>query len=552
MEDARSTRYASDLAKGFDIPIIHVNADDPEACLSAVRLAMAYRDRFHQDVLIDLVGYRRHGHNEGDEPAYTQPVMYERIRALPTVRERYARALIEAGVLTQEESAREPEQAYQRLVDIQQAFKASTGRTITKEREVRLHGAGQEVETALSPEFLRSLNEQLLTWPEGFTVHPKLRKQLERRRAALTEGGIDWAHAEALAMASLLTEGVPLRLTGQDTERGTFSQRHLVLHDASTGRSWAPIQKLPGALAPLELHNSPLSELATLGFEYGYSAAAPEVLVLWEAQFGDFINAAQVVVDQFLSAGLSKWGLTTRLTLLLPHGYEGQGPEHSSARLERFLQLAAEGNIRVANPTTPAQYFHLLRRQARRTRQRPLVIMTPKSLLRLPQANSRLEDLAGGTWRPVLDDPATADGTDRITRLVLCTGKIYYDLLAEMEKMESDRRPAVVRLEQLYSFPWTEMRTVLARYPGLEELVWVQEEPRNMGAWTYVEPKLRELAARVEVSYVGRPERASPAEGYPAAHAAEQGRIIREALQTEEPRGPAALPTAAAAGEAKS
>jgi 2-oxoglutarate decarboxylase len=550
MEDARSTRYASDLAKGFDIPIIHVNADDPEASLAAARLAMAYRDRFHQDVLIELVGYRRHGHNEGDEPAYTQPVMYERIRALPTVRDRYAASLIQAGVMTQEESDQEAEQAYQRLVDIQQAFRGSMGRTITKEREVRLGGAGQDVETALAPEFITSLNEQLLSWPDGFTVHPKLRKQLERRRAALTEGGIDWAHAEALALASLLTEGVPLRLTGQDTERGTFSQRHLVLHDASSGQAWAPIQKLPGALAPLELHNSPLSELATLGFEYGYSAAAPEVLVLWEAQFGDFINGAQVIVDQFLSSGLSKWGLTTRLTLLLPHGYEGQGPEHSSARLERFLQLAAEGNIRVANPTTPAQYFHLLRRQARRTRQRPLVIMTPKSLLRLPQANSRLEELAGGTWRPVLDDPATKDASE-VSRLVLCSGKLYYELLAEADKLRSER-PALVRLEQLYSFPWSEMRAVLARYEGLEELVWAQEEPRNMGAWTYVEPKLRELApAGVSVSYVGRPERASPAEGYPAAHAAEQGRIIREALEVKGPAEPVPLPTTAAAGQAK-
>jgi multifunctional 2-oxoglutarate metabolism enzyme len=549
MEDARSTRYASDLAKGFDIPIIHVNADDAEACLSAVRLAMAYRDRFHQDVLIDLVGYRRHGHNEGDEPAYTQPTMYERIRTHSTVRERYARTLIEAGVLTEEESGREAEQAYQRLVDIQQAFKASMGRTITKEREVRLGGAGQEVETALAPEFIRSLNEQLLSWPEEFTVHPKLRKQLERRRAALTERGIDWAHAEALALASLLTEGVPLRVTGQDTERGTFSQRHLVLHDAKTGQSWAPLQKLPGALAPLELHNSPLSELATLGFEYGYSAAAPEVLVLWEAQFGDFINGAQVIVDQFLSAGLSKWGLTSRLTLLLPHGYEGQGPEHSSARLERFLQLAAEGNIRVANPTTPAQYFHLLRRQARRTRQRPLVVMTPKSLLRLPQANSKLDDLAGGGWRPVLDDPAMTEKSRRVPRLVLCTGKVYYDLLAEADKM-GDRRPAIVRVEQLYSFPWTEMRAVLGRYRELEDLVWVQEEPRNMGAWAYIEPKLRELAPPgVNVLYVGRPERASPAEGYPAAHAAEQGRIIREALETGGRVEP--LPTVAAAGESK-
>ena len=554
MEDARSTRYASDLAKGFDIPIIHVNADDPEACLSAVRLAMAYRDRFNQDVLIDLVGYRRHGHNEGDEPAYTQPLMYERIKKLPSVRERYARRLVEAGVITQEEAEREAADAYQRLTTIQQSFKSSMGKSTTREHPIRLSGPGLDVETALAPEFITALNEQLLQWPDGFTVHPKLRKQLERRRAALgPEGGIDWAHAEALALASLLTEAVPVRLTGQDTERGTFSQRHLVLHDVSTGKSWTPLQRLPGALAPLELHNSPLSELATLGFEYGYSAAAPEALVLWEAQFGDFINGAQVIIDQFLVSGLSKWGLTTRLTLLLPHGYEGQGPEHSSARLERFLQLAAEGNIRVANPTTPAQYFHLLRRQARRTRQRPLVIMTPKSLLRLPQASSRIEDLASGTWRPILDDPAADAAGRRHTRLVLCSGKVYYDLIAEAEKMGADR-PAIVRLEQLYSFPWPESRELLSRYPQLEELVWVQEEPRNMGAWSYVEPKLREIGDErgLNVSYVGRPERASPAEGYPAAHLGEQHRIVREALGVGRGQPEVPVPdTVAAAGEGK-
>jgi 2-oxoglutarate decarboxylase len=533
MGDARSTRYASDLAKGFDIPIIHVNADDAEACLSAVRLAMAYRDKFHQDILIDLLGYRRHGHNESDEPAYTQPVMYERIKNLPPVREIYARTLIEAGVLTAEESEKQATEAYQRLVDIQQGFKASMSKVVTAEHQTKLTGPGQEVETALAPEFLVALNAQLLTWPEGFTVHPKLRKQLERRRAALgPEGGIDWAHAEVLALASLLTEGIPIRLTGQDTERGTFSQRHLTLHDAATGETVTPIQRLPGALAPMELHNSPLSELATLGFEYGYSAAAPEALVLWEAQFGDFINGAQVIVDQFLASGLSKWGLTTRLTLLLPHGYEGQGPEHSSARLERFLQLAAEGNIRVANPTTAGQYFHLLRRQAKRTRQRPLVMMTPKSLLRLPQASSRLEDLAGGRWQPIIDDAWVAERAGNISRVLLCSGKIYYELLAEAEKA-GENRPAIVRIEQLYTFPWPEARALLARYPNLQELVWVQEEPRNMGAWCYLEPKLDELApAGVKVTYAGRPERASPAEGYPAAHTAEQGRIIRTAIGT--------------------
>jgi 2-oxoglutarate dehydrogenase E1 component len=554
MEDARSTRHASDLAKGFDVPIIHVNADDPEACLSAVRLAMAYRERFHQDLVIDLVGYRRHGHNEGDEPAYTQPLMYERIRNLPPVRELYVRQLIEAGVVTQEEADAQAAAAYQRLVDIQQAFKASMGKVTTKEHTVRLSGPGQDVETALAPEFIKALNEQLLTWPEGFTVHPKLRKQLERRRGALgADGEIDWAHAEALALASLLTEGVPIRLTGQDTERGTFSQRHLVLHDAETGQRWVPIQKLPGALAPMELHNSPLSELATLGFEYGYSAAAPEALVLWEAQFGDFINAAQVIIDQFISAGLAKWGLTTRLTLLLPHGYEGQGPEHSSARMARFLHLAAEGNIRVANCTTPAQYFHLLRRQARRSRQRPLILFTPKSLLRLPLATSRLEELSVGKFLPVIDDPFYAANPERAERLVMCTGKVYYDLLPEAEKLGEDR-PAIIRLEQLYTFPWTELRQVLPRYRGATELVWVQEEPLNMGAWRYLEAKLRELVAEgsgMDIRYVGRPERASPAEGYPAAHTAEQSRIVREALATRGRSEPVPLPTAAAAGEAK-
>jgi 2-oxoglutarate decarboxylase len=550
MEDARSTRYASDLAKGFDIPIVHVNADDAEASLSAVRLAMAYRDRFHQDVVIDLVGYRRHGHNEGDEPAYTQPLMYERIKNLPTVRELYARTLIKAGVISEQEAGQEAEQAYQRLVDIQQAFKSSMGKSPAQERPVRLSGPGQDVDTALSPEFVTALNDQLHSWPETFSVHPKLRKQLERRRSALgPEGGIEWAHAEALALGSLLTEGVPVRLTGQDTERGTFSQRHLVLHDVNTGATMAPISNLPGALAPMELHNSPLSELATLGFEYGYSVAAPETLVLWEAQFGDFINAAQVIIDQFISAGLAKWGLTTRLTLLLPHGYEGQGPEHSSARMARFLHLAAEGNIRVVNCTTPAQYFHLLRRQAKRSRQRPLIVFTPKSLLRHPLATSRLEDLTSGQFQAVIDDSFFATNPERAPRLLMCSGKVYYDLLPEAQKLGEDR-PAIIRVEQLYTFPWNELRQVLPRYSKATELIWVQEEPLNMGAWRYLEGKLRELVAEghpMEVRYVGRPERASPAEGYPAAHLAEQGRIIREALGSGSAK--AGVSTTARAGE---
>ncbi len=535
MVDARSTRHASDLAKGFDIPIIHVNADDAEACLAAVRLASLYREEFHRDALIDLVGYRRWGHNEGDEPSYTQPLMYERIKSHPTARELYAAQLVKENVLTADEAESRYAAAYQRLVEIQQGFKASapqTPATGTAGLGVKVP-SGEVVETAVPAEQLLALNTQLLAVPEGFTVHSKLRRQLERRIPAMgPEGGIDWGHAEALAFASLLTEGVPIRLTGQDTERGTFSHRHLVLHDAVTGQTVAPISRLPGALAAFEVYNSPLSELATLGFEYGYANAAPETLVLWEAQFGDFINGAQVIVDQFMAAGLSKWGVTNRLTLLLPHGYEGQGPEHSSARIERFLQLAAEGNFRVANCTTPAQFFHLLRRQARRNRIRPLIVFTPKSLLRLPQAASHLEELTTGTFRPVIDDPdpGVQARVATVGRVVLCSGKIYYDLAAEAAK-RGDRRPAIVRVEGLYTFPEDSLKAVLGRYPGAQELVWAQEEPRNMGAWTYLAPKLVALLQSGQVlSYSGRPERASPAEGYPNAHAAEQTRIVAEAL----------------------
>lgn len=536
MSDARSTRHASDLAKGFDIPIIHVNADDAEACLAAVRLATMYRAEFHHDSVIDLVGYRRWGHNEGDEPSYTQPEMYERIKTHPTAREQYAAALVRANVLTAEEAEARFAEAYQRLVDIQQSFKASPPQTpLSKSAGTGVKvNPGEVVETAVPADKIQVLNQQLLAVPDGFTINPKLKRQLERRITALgPEGGIDWGHAETLAFGSLLTEGVPIRLTGQDTERGTFSHRHLVLHDAATGETATPIAKLPGALAAFEVYNSPLSELATLGFEYGYANAAPECLVLWEAQFGDFINGAQVIVDQFMVAGLSKWGVTNRLTLLLPHGYEGQGPEHSSARIERFLQQAAEWNIRVANCTTSAQYFHLIRRQALRNRIRPLVIFTPKSLLRLPQASSRLEDLTTGTFRPVLDDPdqAVQARLREVERVVLCSGKIYFDLQTEADKM-GDRRPAIIRLEGLYTFPSDTLKAVLARYPGVRDLVWAQEEPRNMGAWSYVAPLLLGLQpVGVALRYAGRPERASPAEGYPGAHAAEQARIVAEALK---------------------
>jgi multifunctional 2-oxoglutarate metabolism enzyme len=545
-DDARSTRWASDLAKGFDVPIIHVNADDVPACMSAVRLAFAFRQEFGHDVLIDLIGYRRFGHNESDEPAYTQPEMYAKIKTKKRVAELWGDRLIAETVVTQEEVEHQAQEVWDNLTILHQRLKAKIAAAAEHDTEEHTTGEYQldrspspEVETAVPAAHLRELGEQLLRVPEGFTVHPKLVKQLERRHEAIANpdphaGVIDWAHAEALAFASLLTEGTPLRLTGQDTERGTFSQRHMVLHDAKTGQTVCPIQNLPEALAPLELHNSPLSELACLGFEYGYSQEAPETLVLWEAQFGDFVNSAQVIVDQFIVSGLAKWGQTSRLTLLLPHGYEGSGPEHSSARLERFLALAAEGNIRVASPTTPAQYFHLLRRQARIAKQRPLVVMTPKSLLRLPQASSSIADMAENTrFEPVLAEPGVRD--EQVTRLVLCTGKIYYDLVGHPERA-SHVGLAVARVELLYPFPEGQILELMARYPNLREVLWVQEEPRNMGARAHMFPRLMQIMPQgMHFGYIGRPERASPGEGYPAAHVDEQNRIISTAIDLRQP-----------------
>ena len=539
-DDSRSTPYASDMAKGFDVPIIHVNADDVAACVSAVRLAFAFRQEFGHDVLIDLIGYRRFGHNEADEPAYTQPEMYQVIKRHPSVRELFARQLVDQGIVTEQESTEMTDQVWAVLADSHQQLKAR----IAAAKDVE-HATGEyqldrtpspEVKTAVAEDRLKVLNEELLTVPDGFTVHPKLVKQLEQRREALLDParpGIVWAHAESLAFASLLTEGIPIRLTGQDTERGTFSQRHLVLHDPKTGQEHCAMQHLPGALAPMELHNSPLSEMACVGFEYGYSQEGPETLVLWEAQFGDFVNSAQVIIDQFIVSGLAKWGQTSRLTLLLPHAYEGSGPEHSSARLERFLQLAAEGNIRVANPTTPAQYFHLLRRQARIAKQRPLVVMTPKSLLRLPQAASSLQEMVQGRFQPVLGDPAVDPA--EVTRLVLCTGKIYYDLIAN-EARAQNPGVAVGRVELLYPFPQAELMELIARYPRLQEVVWVQEEPRNMGARAYMSPRLLQvLPEHLQFGYIGRPERAASGEGYPIAHATEQHRILNTALDLKRP-----------------
>ncbi len=532
--EGRSTRYSSDLAKGFDIPIIHVNADDPEAAVAAVRLALAFRRRFGHDVVVDLVGYRRFGHNEQDEPAYTQPLMAARIADHPTVREQFAARLVDEGTITADDAAAFQSRVEAMLRDAHERLRATFGHSDPAEPSTGHAPSADGIVTSVHESRLRDLEHRLVAVPDHFTVHPKLARQLERRIEALDEGGIDWGQAESLAFASLLVEGIPVRLTGQDTERGTFSHRHLVFHDLHTGERYAPIQHLDAATASFEVHNSPLSEYAAVGFEYGYSIAAPETLVLWEAQFGDFVNGAQIILDQFVTAGLSKWGETLRLTLLLPHGYEGNGPEHSSARLERFLQSTAQQNIRVVVPSTAGQYFHLLRRQALDPVGRPLVVMTPKGLLRLREAASALTELTEGGFRPTLDDP-DAD-RERVRRLVLCTGKVYYDICGHELRGEADT-VAVARIEQLYPFPAAESAVLAGSYPHLEEVVWAQEEPQNMGAWRSIRHRLEEaLPAGVPLRYVGRPWRASPSEGYPTAHLREQDRIARESLSQDSGR----------------
>ncbi len=533
--DARSTLYAGDLAKGFEIPIVHVNADDPEACLAVARMAHAYRERFHKDFLIDLVGYRRYGHNEGDEPAFTQPRMYEIIANHPRVRDIWAQELEREGVTTRDEAEAMVKTLQERLQQARNADKNGNGHS--DEGEPR-SGRSPIVATAVPAETLIRLNEALAERPPGFTTNARLERTVfQRRQAALQkEGAIDWGHAETLAFASILADCTPIRLTGQDAERGTFNHRHLVLHDVVTGERYVPLQNLHAARAAFAVYNSPLSESAPLGFEYGYSMHAPGVLVLWEAQFGDFANSAQVMIDQFLVSGNAKWRQIPSLALLLPHGYEGQGPDHSSARLERFLQLAANDNIRIVNCTTAAQYFHLLRRQAALLKidPRPLIVMSPKFLLRHPRAGSSLSDLTEGTFQPVLPDVEADAHPERVTRLILCSGKVYVDLIEKEEFARAAGREnlAVARVEELYPFPEIELRAVVAGYPNLQEIVWLQEEPCNMGAWLYMAPRLRELVGWTgELIYAGRPESASTAEGSKHAHAVEQERLLAEALR---------------------
>jgi 2-oxoglutarate dehydrogenase E1 component len=525
--DARSTNYASDPAKGFEVPVLHVNADDAEACISAVRLAVAYRDTFAQDVLIDLVGYRRYGHNETDEPAFTQPKLYELVRAHPTPREVWGARLVREGILTDDDVKAIDKEFADRIAAVYNEMKATALPESNGARPAPTPPAPDPV-TAVKEEMLVNLNTRLLTWPQGFKAHNRLAKTLERRRDAIHSGSIDWGHAEALAFGSLLLDGWGVRLTGQDVERGTFAHRHAVLHDVDTGVTYTPLADLPQARGTFEIYNSPLSEMAVMGFEYGFSTAAPKDLVQWEAQYGDFVNVAQPIIDQFIAADRAKWGQRSGLVLLLPHGYEGGGPEHSSARLERFLQLCAERNMVVAYPSTPSQYFHILRRQAMRADRQPLILMQPKSLLRLPAAMSRLEELSSGTFQSVIDDVAVAARRDDVRRLVLCNAKMYYDLLAARR---DDSEVALVRVDELYPWPGDAVAEIVDRYPNLEDVVWAQEEPKNMGAWSYVAPQLRVATGNMlTIRYIGRPERASPAEGYSKAHEEEQKRIVAEVL----------------------
>lgn len=534
--DSRSTYFASDLAKGFEIPIIHVNADDPEASLMAIRLAYAYRATFHKDVLVDLVGYRRWGHNEGDEPAFTQPQMYEIIRTHPTVRELYAQRLQEQGILNAQDAETMQKQAMEALEEARRAA-GDSPEFLEQDEANGLNGhyEGNEAPPPVPAEALKHYNSELLQWPEDFSLNSKLARLLKRHEETLgAEGGIDWGQAEALAFASILADGTSIRLTGQDSERGTFSHRHAVLHDQHSDRLYIPLQHLEEANATFAIFNSPLNESASLGFEYGYSVHAPGVLTLWEAQFGDFANVAQVIIDQFIASARAKWKQLSSLVLLLPHGYEGQGPEHSSARLERYLELSAQDNWRVADVTTAAQYFHLLRLQAfyLPSYPRPLVIMTPKSLLRHPLAAANLRELSEGSFQQVLNDRDALHRADATRRVVLCTGKIAIDLLSNAERARAED-VAIVRVEMLYPFPENELRQALASYPKAREVVWVQEEPENMGAWEYMAQRLPSLlGSNMELSHISRPPRSSPASGFSDLFQLEQEQIIKQALHT--------------------
>ena len=532
--ESYSTSYASGLARGFKIPIVHVNADDPVACIEAARMASEYRARFHRDFLIDLVGYRRYGHNEGDEPAFTQPLMVRTIAEHPTVRSIWASLQVRLGHIAPE---RAEELLKQRFSMLERAYKSLKGepREATNLPEPAPAGAAAKAETAVPLERLRALNTALLVSPPGFTFHKKLERARASRSGVLDDPharSVDWTTAEELAFASVLGDGIPIRLTGEDTERGTFSQRHAVFHDVRSGGEFIPLQQFEGARASFEIHNSPLSETAAVGFEFGYNVYEAGHFVIWEAQYGDFLNGAQVVLDQFVTSARAKWGLRPSLVFLLPHAYEGQGPEHSSARPERILQSAADVNLRLVNCSTSAQYFHVLRRQALllEADPLPLFVLTPKSLLRHPAVASTPLELAEGRFHPVIDDERARARPKEIRRLILCCGKVFVDAdVSDQRAAASDS--AICRVEQLYPFPFDELRSVLTRHPGLRDVVWLQEEPENMGAWEFVRPLLEDmLGGRYPLRYVGRARSSSPSEGSAAWHQVNQKALIARAF----------------------
>lgn len=540
-EDGRSTRYASDLAKGFEIPIIRVNADDPISCISAIKIAYEYRKKFNKDFLIDLVGYRRYGHNEMDEPRTTQPKLYQEIDNHPSVAKLFAQSLESKGTIQAEDYDKYKEKVETKLSDIYNKMTENEiGQPEAKLMPKVLSNGLDQFDTAVDLEALKTLNKELLNRPEGFNGFKKTEKILNRRADALEEGNkADWGTGEALAYASILRDGIPIRLTGQDSERGTFAHRHIVLHDTKTNEKYSPMHGLSDANASFDVRNSPLSEAGVLGFEYGYSVQSPNTLVIWEAQFGDFANAGQVIFDQFISSARAKWGEKSNMVMLLPHGYEGQGPEHSSARLERFLQMAAENNWIVANVTSSAQLFHLLRRQAAmrgREEARPLILMTPKSsLIRHQRMGSSAEEFSEGKFQPLRNQPNLEVSKDA-TRLLIGSGKVMVDIEEAIDNSEQNFEwLRVLRLEQIYPFPEKALKEELEQLPNLKEIVWVQEEPKNMGAWNFVDDYLRDvLQEDQKLRVISRPNRSAPAGGIPSVHKTAQNKIVRQALNNSE------------------
>src|SRR5690625_586758 len=537
--EGRSTRYASDLAKGFEIPIVHVNADDPAACIAAVKLAYEYRKKFNKDFLIDLVGYRRYGHNEMDEPRATQPLLYEEIDNHPTITEVFAKELQADDIIDENRLPELRKKVEDHLQSVYDSMKEDSVKGLEiKEMPKVLSNKIDDYDTTVPLDDLKALNADMLKRPDGFKGFKRLSRIYKRRENVLDDDHkADWGTGEALAYASILKDGIPIRLTGQDSERGTFAHRHMVLHDVDTAEKYCIMHGLDDAKTSFDIYNSPLSEAAVLGFEYGYSVHSPNTLVLWEAQFGDFANAAQVIFDQFISSSRAKWGEKSNMVILLPHGYEGQGPEHSSARLERFLQMAAENNWIVANVTSSAQFFHLIRRQAAmrgRVEARPLILMTPKSsLLRNDRIASPAKEFTEGKFQTLRDQPNLEINKEKATRLLIGSGKVMVEIEEAIANSdESFDWLRALRLEQIYPFPKLELEKKIKELPNLQEIVWVQEEPKNMGSWDFVDDYLRDLLQDGQsLRYVGRPDRSSPSVGEPNVHNVLQNHIIANAIR---------------------